>query len=101
MSEAIHSGADTTLAPTNVSAPPPQICALGASAYDADPSVRAQGTDPEALPHRRSQARRLEAQGSVGPSLAELTEMLFTLRRLRTADYEGLKGLSSNFITVQ
>ena len=73
MSEAIHLGVDTTLAPTNVSAPPPQICALGASAYYCRPLlVRAQGTDPEALPHRRCQARRLEARGSVGPSLAEL-----------------------------
>lgn len=103
VSQGIHSGADTTLAPTNMSAPPLKSVPLDASAYYADPSwsgPRGQTLNPCPNAAPRPAGWR-PSEGSVGPSLAELAEMLFTPRRLRTADYEGLKGLSSNFITVQ
>lgn len=63
MSEAIHSGADTTLAPTNVSARPPWCFNLLCRPL----LVRAQGTDIEPLPQPRSQACRLEAKGVWAP----------------------------------
>lgn len=68
MSEAIHSGADTTLAPTNVSAPP-QICALSASAYYADPSwsgPRGQTLNPFPTPAPKPTGWR---PGECGPLL--------------------------------
>lgn len=71
ISEANHSGADTTLAPTNVSAPPTpasNLCPGCFSLLCRPLLVRAQGTDPEPLPHCCSQACRLEAQrGECGP----------------------------------
>lgn len=63
MSEAIHSGADTTL----VSAPPSNLCPRCFSLLCRPPLVRSQGTDTEPLPHPRSQAHRLEARGVWAP----------------------------------
>ena len=69
--------------------------------------VRTQEADTEppsyhhSLPCQQAGGPRRPSKGSVGLSLAELAQMLFTQRRLRTPDYERLKGLSSGSITSQ
>ena len=78
MSEAIHSGADTTLAPTKVSARPPWCFNLLCRPL----LVRAQGTDIEPRPQPRSQAR---------PGLRDQT---LHLNKAPTSPHGHLRGVA-------